>query len=209
MSGKTAAAISSAVFALACGGPALGQAPPWAEFQDQITGRSCGIINAANLEIVALRSSGQMMAVGQNGDDIQDFFLPGVFVDLNSTDQAGGFPVFADGEFAGIVSFEDDAQRASRVWWGFADTIEDPLFLASYDVNTDVINRTNDTPADFVGAPCDACELWDNPADCPEPPPVVDPPRVTINFCGAGGTATMAMTFAGLMATSIARRRRI
>ena len=78
------------------------------------------------------------------------------------------------------------------------------------DLATDIINRTNGIPADFVDVPCDACALWDDPDACvAPPPPVVNPPRITINFCGLGGTATMALTFSGLLATSLARRRRI
>ena len=93
------------------------------------------------------------------------------------------------------------------LWWGFADSPEDPLLIVSYDVATDMINRTTDTPALFADVPCDACSLWDNPNACAAPP-VITPPRITINFCGAGGTATMALTFSGLLATSLARRRR-
>lgn len=187
--------------------PTAAQNLPWSEFQDQITGIECGVINAANLEIVALRSSGQLVAVGQGGDDIVDFILPGVFVDIGQTDPAGGFPVFADGEFAGIVAFEEDAEGVIALWWGDAETIEDPLRIAEYDLDTDAIIFTNDTPANFAGAPCDACDLWDDPDACVAPP-TINPPRVTINFCGAGGAATMALTFATLMGASIARRRR-
>lgn len=210
MNGRARAAVLGMLSASMCGVPALSQELPWEEFTDLISGEVCGIINTSGLELVALRSSGQLMAIGQDGEDIADFILPGVIVDLNSTDQAGGFPVFADGEFAGIIAFEDDAEGVSGLWWGFADAPEDPLLIASYDLATDIINRTNDIPADFVDVPCDACALWDDPDACvAPPPPVVNPPRITFNFCGAGGTATMALTFSGLLATSLARRRRI
>jgi len=207
MSTRVRAVVWGILLASMCGAPALGQERPWEEFQDQISGELCGIINTVDLELVALRSSGQLMAVGEFGNDIQDFILPGVIVDLNSTDQAGGFPVFADGEFAGIIAFEDDGEGVPGLWWGFADSPEDPLLIVSYDVATDLINRSTDTPANFAGTPCDACLLWDDPNAC-APPPVITPPQITINFCGAGGTATMALTFSGLLATSLARRRR-
>jgi len=129
------------------GNPA--QAVPWDIFEDLDSTSVCDTVNAANVELVVLSDSGQLVII--TGADL---VLDASFVD------ADGF-VFFDGLPVGVIDFADDGDGFRTLWWtSLSGTV------VEVDEFTGEPFATALFPFDFVDVSCDACELWDDPADC-------------------------------------------
>lgn len=176
-------AVSIGMFALADGANA--QDVPWTLFQDPISASACDVINAANSELLLLRSTGQLVIV--SGADI---VLQDTFVD------ADGF-VFFEGDQVGLINFEEDGDGFRTLWW---------LSLTGRVVDMDGFTgepfETNSVPTDFFDVPCDGCDFWDDQSVCV----VVDVP-VTVSICGLGVPVALGMSLVGLSVVGVIRRR--
>lgn len=172
---------------LAIAPTAYAQTKPWELFQDVSSSAVCDVINADNNARFVLISATRQLAIVTGNDLI----LEDTLVDES------GF-VFFEGEPVGAIGFATDGDGLRSIWWmSLTGTVVD------VDGFTGEPSQTNNLPADFDDASCDACEFWDNEAACEEP----EPP-VTVNVCGADvvvPTSLMATLFATL---SLVRRRR-
>ncbi len=178
---------------VSCVSTAQGQSLPWDTFEDP-AGSICDVVNAANAELVVLRSTGQLTIVTGLDVTLQD-----TIVDENGD-------VFFEGESFGFLSFEEDGDGTRTLWW---------VSLTGNVLDVDQITGepfpTNMLPTDFVDVPCDACPLWDVPEVCDEPvapPPDIVLPPITVNLCGSDLTIGMIMSFSGLMMLGFTSRRR-
>ena len=171
---------------------AAGQTKPWLLYADTDSTSLCDVVNASNVELVVL-TTGQLAII--TGEDVT---LQDTFVD------ADGF-VFFEGELAGSIGFAEDGDGFATLWWT-------ALTGRVVEVNafTGVPSESNKLPSDFQDVPCDACVFWDDQSVCvtDTPPPTTDPPLITVNLCGAAGTASLAMTAIGLTLMGLVRRRR-
>ena len=164
------------------------QTKPWELFLDSASTSACDVINANNAELVLISSTNQLAIV--TGTDVT---LENTFVDDN------GF-VFFEGMPVGAIGFATDGDDLRSIWWmSLTGTVVD------VDGFTGEPTQTNRFPTDFVDAPCDACEFWDNPAACLEDEP--EPP-VTVNLCGTSVPLPIGLTAVGLATLSFVRRRR-
>lgn len=167
---------------------AFGQFLPWDTFIDPLSTSECDIVNAENAELVVLSDTGQLVIV--TGRDV---ILQDTFVTVEGD-------VFYLGQPVGFITYEADGDGFQTVWW---------VSLTGQVVNVDGFTGqpsvTDSLPADFLDVPCDACDFWDDPSVCAPLEPT-DP--ITINLCGTSTALAMAMTFAGLTATGLVRRRR-
>lgn len=140
---------------------------PWIVFEDFNSNSRCGIVNAGNAELVVLRDSFQLVIVSG-----RDTILVDTFVDADNT-------VFFEGVPFGSLNFEEDRDGYRTLWWTtLTDTVVDIDDFSAKPRATDAF------PDQFEKVPCDACEYWDNPADCDDF--VIDTPGLIFNFCGAG-----------------------
>ncbi len=135
--------------ALVAGTPAARAQVPWDVYLDPESDAICDLVNAANLEVVVLTDTGELVVV--TGDD---YILPRTFVD-----EEGVF--FFDGLPFGEVAFASDGDGFRTLWLLAPDGT-----VLELDEFTGEPIFTNLFPVDFVSVPCDACELWDDPADC-------------------------------------------
>lgn len=141
---RSCLAFSSIVLALSI--PARSQ--PWLDFEDEATGRLCGVVNTFNFELVVLADTDELVIVGDGGVDVQDFLLCDTRVDFEGN-------VFINDEVFGFVSFFDDGDGEATIWWVIDESgeiveLDDDFFpLAS-----------GSFPEDFGGVPCDANEFW-------------------------------------------------
>lgn len=164
----------------------LAQTLPWDSFTDSVSGTTCAVINAREVEFVVSRSTGELVRV--TGSDRA----------LASTQVTAEGDVLIGGDLAGFIGFERDGDGLRTLWWTSLNgrVIElDPLSGAP--------SEGSESPADFVDVVCDACGLWDDPAVCaptPEPP-------LTLRICGRNVTVGMMFSFAGLMISRLHRPR--
>ena len=186
--------VVAAAICVAVAGSAA-RAQVWDVFQDDQSASVCDVVNVSNAELVVLSSTGELVIV--TGTDV---ILEDTYVDGNNN-------VFYLDDPVGFIEFATDGDGLGTVWW---------LSLTGNVVEVDGFTgepfQTDLLPSDFQDVPCDACDFWDDPTACTTV--VVDDPTipgipVTINFCGAGGAATMMMTLMGLSVMGLARRRRI
>lgn len=126
-----------------------GHAAPWVPYADTVSDSVCDVVNAANLELVVLEASGEF--VGITGTDV--VFLD-TFVDEDGT-------VFYEGQLAGFIDFAEDGDGFRTLWW--FTLLGD---VANVNEFTGEPTPTGLVPEDFVDVPCDACPLWDEPAEC-------------------------------------------
>lgn len=134
---------------LAIGLSTPAQAAPWVEYADAASGSLCDVVNAANLELVVLETTGEL--VGITGTDV-------IFLDTFVDEE--GF-VFFQGLPAGFIEFAEDGDGFRTLWW-FA-TLDD---VANVNEFTGEPTLTGLLPTDFLDVPCDACPFWDEPAEC-------------------------------------------
>ncbi len=135
---------------------------PWDQFVDPVSGVICDVVNAGNLEFVVFSDTGEVVVV--TGEDYA-FLEP--FVDENGV-------YFFDGPPEGTIEFAEDGDGFPTLWLLAADGT-----VLDLDPDTGEPIYTGLFPFEFVGAPCDAFDLWDDddfdgvPDDfdfCPETP---------------------------------------
>jgi len=158
-------AVSAAVLVL--GGNVssnFAQEVPWDVFSDPVSGSVCDVVNTANLEVVVLSDTGELVVVTEEDYPLDD----AAFVDEDGVFFYDGIPV-------GQISFADDGDGFRTVWLVAPDDT-----VLELDPLTGEPIFTNLFPDHFVGVPCDALELWDDddfddvPDEldlCPDTPP--------------------------------------
>ena len=122
----------------------------WEIFEDENIESVCGIVNAATLEFVVRSCDGALVLV--TGEDAG---FGNTFVTLVDSE------VRIDGQFAGIVSYELDADGFFTLWW----LSEEGFVIDFDDVNYEPF-ETDFLPGEFENVPCAAAEFWDGDADC-------------------------------------------
>ena len=147
MSTGTMIRVVGGIFAvLTCVPAAFAQ---WEVFEDQNVESVCGIVNVATLEFVVRSCDGALVLV--TGADAG---FGNTFVTLDGEVQI-------DGQFAGIVSYELDADGFFTLWW----LSEEGFVIDFDDVNYEPF-ETDFLPGEFENVPCAAAEFWDGDADC-------------------------------------------
>ncbi len=187
---------ASAMAVLLCAGTALGQPieEDWVVFQDSLTGSNCGVVNAANAELIVLFQSGNMVVVSGADVVLQDLV---VYSD-NSVSYLS--------EPAGYIDFAEDGDGLPAVFW---------LTLTGtvVQINTFTGEPTDSglLPSDRINTVCDACTLIDQSSLCDNTPGDGGNGGGTItlpDLCGAGAPAALVVTAALLPLVSLGRRRR-
>lgn len=139
--------LGAVLFAVGASTPAMSQ--PFDVFVDPISGESCDLVNAGNVELVVYSDTGELVIV--TGVDL---FLGDSFV-------SGNGDVFFDGLPFGFITFAEDGDGFLSLFWltDFGTVVDIDLSLF-YPVDSGLF------PEEFVGVPCDACPFWDDPFDC-------------------------------------------
>lgn len=133
-------------------------------------------MNADNAELVVLRSNGHLMIV--SGSDVE---LVDTFVDVDGN-------VFFEGVQAGFIDFAFDGDGFRTLWWtGLTGEV------VRVNGFTGEPTPTDSRPDDFHNVPCDACDFWDDPADCEENPPII------IRICGQSIVLPLILSVLGLI----------
>jgi len=127
------------------------KAVPWDVFVDPVSGSSCDVVNGATSSLVVFSDTGQLIVV--SGDDL---LLVDTFVDEDQLVYFNGIP-------SGEIAFAEDGDGFVTVWW-----LSPSGWVMDIDLVTQEAVQTDLLPTDFVEVPCNACELWDDPADCDE-----------------------------------------
>lgn len=155
------------------------QVLPWDTFSDSpVSASVCDVVNADNAELVVLRNTGQLVIVTGRDTILDDSLV---------TDEG---EVLVNGQQAGFLGFETDGDGLRTLWWTSLTGR-----VVSVNEFTGEPTTTNRIPSDYRSVPCDACDLWDDPAVCAAPPPR----PVVIRFCGNNVVVGMIMTLGGLM----------
>ncbi len=140
------------------------QEVPWDVFLDLESDAACSVVNAANLQVVVLSDTGELVVVTE-----EDYLLDGAaLVDENGVFFYGGIPV-------GEILFADEGDGFRTLWLLAPDhTVLELDPLTGEPIFTDLF------PDHFVGVSCDPFELWDDddfddvPDEfdlCPDTPP--------------------------------------
>jgi len=162
---------------------ARAQDKPWVLFLDDQSSSRCDLVNADNAELVVLQGTGQMRIVSATDVTFSDLIV-----------DTQGFVSF-EGEPAGVIDFSEDGDGFRSLWW---------MSLTGNVIRVNELTGaptvTNRSPEDSRSVPCDACEFWDDPADCPDPLPPIPP------LCGPGVPAVGTLMLSGLMAVRLRRR---
>lgn len=169
----------------------------WIVFEDFVTGAECGIINAANAELVAFFDTGEMVIV--SGPDAVLFDLI-----VTSEDE-----VLFQGTSSGFVEFLDDADGLPAVFW---TTLVGTL--VEVDTFTGEPFDSGLLPEDRFNTGCEACDFIDDSPLCDD---IIDggiggniPGDVLFPFpvlCGAGSPAMIVLAMLAVPITKRARRR--
>jgi len=125
------------------------RAVPWQVFVDADSGSSCDVVNGADSALVVLSDTGQLVVVSG-----VDLLLVDTFVDADQIVYFNGIP-------SGEIAFAEDGDGFLTVWW-----LSPTGWVMDIDLDTQEAVQTDLLPTDFVDVPCDACGLWDDPADC-------------------------------------------
>lgn len=169
--------------------PVHAQTVPWEFFPDPLSDSVCEVINAANADLVLLRSTGQLVIV--TGSDV---IIEDALVDIDDN-------VFFEGLPFGFIDYAVDGDGLRSLWW---------LSLTGRAVSVDGFtgqpSESELFPADFTDASCDACDFWDDQSICPSDGDTTPP--ITISLCGVNVPLTLAMSIAGLGVLNLTRRRR-
>lgn len=126
--------------------PALAQ---WDVFEDPQVESQCGLVNVATLEFAVRSCDGALVLV--TGDD----------VGFANTVVRDDWTVEIDGDFAGFISFEQDADGFFTLWW-----LSDAGFVIDFNDVTSEPFETDRLPIDFENVPCDAGDFWTDEGDC-------------------------------------------
>lgn len=180
---------------------ALAQDFPWEEFEDELTGQICDVINAGPDKLVVL-IDGSTFAIVSGPDRVLD----DSFIDAN-------LEVFFEGlddSLGGSIVFDSDALGNRGLWW-----IWNTGNVVEIDDFTGDLLITDFFPSDYADSLCDACPLWDDQSVCdfddPDPSDgpdiIVDSPEVNIQICGNGIPISIGMIFSSLMFLRFSRRR--
>ena len=137
--------IGTAVFGFAT----TARAVPWVLFADADSGSICDVVNAANLELVVLEATGELVIV--TGIDT---VLLDTFVDDEGSVFFGPFP-------AGFIEFAEDGDGFRTLWWFIS--VDD---VANVNEFTGEPTATGAFASDFTDVPCDACDFSDDPVAC-------------------------------------------
>ena len=185
---------------LACwASPALAQInDAWVVFQDSLTGAECGVINAANAELVTLFDSGTMVVI--TGADVR---LNDLIVNVYDE-------VFYQGEPAGVIAFFDDADGLPAVFWT-------TLTGTVMQINT-LTGQPSDSflsPEEISATGCDPCELIEESVHCgvengagnDTPPPTAD--EIMPFQCGAGAAGAAVVGTLLLPLAAFRSKRRV
>lgn len=175
---------------------AAAQDEPWQVRRDPLTGIDCAVINADNLELVALSDTGELVIISELGEDVVDQVIAGTFVD------ADGFVFFGDAR-AGQIRFAEDSTDLTSLWW--LDEFSDLVY--QFDRVLEVPFLVDAFPDELIAAECDPCFAWDLDGFC-DPPPPPGNSIITI-ICGGNTTVAMTLTLAGLAGLRTHCRRRI
>lgn len=128
---------------------ASAQTLPWIQYQDFSSDAVCGLIHAANAELVVLAGTGQMAIV--SGPDVA---LSDVTVDESGN-------VFFEGQSAGFIEFDEDGEGDRALFWL---TLTGRLVeIGAFDASP---QPSEDSPADIRNAGCDPCPQWDDQSIC-------------------------------------------
>ena len=192
------------------------QLVPWTTYLDLDTGAECGVINAANAELVVLSATGELVIITG-----PDRILGGTFVDDNLSVFFG-----CDADLncfpGGFIDYDFDGDGELTLWWmALNGTVFDVDEFTGAPLTTDL------RPYDFLGSPCDPCVLWDDQDACfhdddddiiiiiddDDIVVIIDddddnPGTITISLCGMGVPASFGMTMVGLMFMGLTRRSR-
>ncbi len=122
---------------------------PWELYADTASDSVCDVVNAANLELVVLYPTGEL--VGITGVD--SVFLD-TYVDQDNF-------VYYQGDVVGFIEFAEDGDGYRTLWWF---TVYDDV--ANVNEFTGEPTPTGLQPFDFFDVPCDACPYWDVPEEC-------------------------------------------
>ncbi len=137
---------------------ARGQATPWDQFIDPVTGITCDVVNAISIDAFGSVLSVEIVVLSDTGFFLDvsgpDTLLPDIFADEN-------LDVFFLGLPFGSLGFADDGEGLASVWWMSAFGT-----VMHVDSVTLQPSLSNFFPSDFVDVLCDACPLADNPIDC-------------------------------------------
>ena len=121
----------------------------WVVFQDSLTGAECGVINAANAELITLFDSGTMVVITGADVRLEDLMV-------NVYDE-----VFYQGEQAGVIAFFDDADGLPAVFWTtLTGTVMQINPLTGQPSDSFLL------PEEVSGTGCDACELIEESIFC-------------------------------------------
>ena len=164
------AIIAAALTAAAARGQSL--LPPWDVYIDASSGSNCGVVNAANAELVVVRVTGELRLV--SGVDVT---ITGSFVDDNGD-------VFFGEDLVGLIAYATDADGLRTLWW------LDNSGINVVQINTFTLEpeSTNMRPRGFADVACDPCEFW----DFSEPVCEIE---TTITTHPRGGTACLGRDF--------------
>ena len=147
---KTASSIGLAIWGTVMFGYSTSvYALPWELYADAASDSVCDVVNAANLELVVLEATGELVAI--TGTDV--VFLD-TFVDLDGS-------VFFLGGPAGFIEFAEDGDGFRTLWW--LTILGD---VAHVDLFTGEPLLSGLLPIDFIDVPCDACSLLNAPEEC-------------------------------------------
>ncbi len=199
-------AMLAALVGLLFGGTTVSaQFVPWTTYLDFETGIECGVINAANAELVVLSATGELVIITG-----RDTILGGTFVDDNLSVFIG-----CDADLncfpAGFIDYDFDGDGELSLWWmALNGTVFDIDEFTGEPLATDFL------PFDFFGTPCDPCVLWDDQDACFVEDDVViiiddgndNSDGVSVSLCGMGVPASFGMTMIGLMFMGLTQRSR-
>ena len=167
---------------------AYSQSRPWLLYQDFSSDTVCGLIHAANAELVVLAGTGQMAIV--SGPDV-------VLSDVE-VDEAGN--VFFEGQSAGFIEFDEDGEGDRALFWL---TLTGRLVeIGAFDASP---QPSDQSPGDIRNAGCDPCPQWDDESICEN-----DNANSNANdndgggspiagLCGSGAATAAGLIMVGLM----------
>ena len=194
MSGRTQGKGLSLAVAF-CGflsNPVHAQDAPWEVFSDTQSNSLCEVINAANADLILLRSTSELVIV--TGSDV---IIEDSLVDIDGN-------VFFEGLPFGFIDYAVDGDGLRSLWW-----LSLTGRVVSVDGFTGQPSESELFPADFTEASCAACDFWDDQSICPSDDDGNTLPPITITLCGVSVPLTVAMIVVGLGVLNLARRRRV
>lgn len=176
----------------------------WVQYQDSISQQVCGLIHAAEIELVVLPASGAFVKVSGS-----DLVLADYVVDASGN-------VYYGEEPAGFIGFETDADGDRALFW---------MTLNGHLVSIDAFDASHSEsdvlPSNLRNTGCDACAKWDNPAACADDTgdeenvdenDVEDAANAIAGLCGAGSGTAATLSLAMLLTGKtrrLSRRRGI